>query len=329
MPLLEVPVSLLRTARRVASMSLLVVTTLPAVGSVARAADPAPDVSPGLSECVSANESSITLRGAHKLRQSRDRALVCAATTCPDAVRAVCRRRTLDLSAAIPTVVFVAKDTAGHDKVAVSVSMDGELLASRLDGTAIPVDPGQHTFSFEAAGEPKVEESFVISEGHKDRREIITFLAAATTSTASAAPTPAGQLVLTEPPATSGIAWNSQRIAAFATGGAGVLGIGLGAVFGGLASSDWSSAKSKCMGQPASCTTSPSSEGFKDESSASTKATVSTIGFIAGGALVAGGVTLFLTAPKTHGGPSSSARGIELVPAGGPGGAGLTLRGAF
>ncbi len=137
-------------------------STLPA-----RAADPS------MSECLTANESAIKLRGEHKLRQSRDQSLVCASSSCPGAVRDVCQARIRALSAAIPTVVFVAQDAGGHDVVAVRVSMDGEHVADRLDGTAVEVDPGQHTFRFEIPGQPAVERSLVVSEGQKNRRDVV------------------------------------------------------------------------------------------------------------------------------------------------------------
>ena len=40
----------------------------------------------------------------------------------------------------------------GGDIFAVRVSMDGAALVSRLDGSALAVDPGQHTFAFAADG---------------------------------------------------------------------------------------------------------------------------------------------------------------------------------
>jgi hypothetical protein len=324
MPVREMRLSF-PTPQRPLWLSLLVASTLSAAVRPSRAADPGLDVAsagtPGMSECLSANETSITLRRDHKLRQARDRALICAATTCPDAVRDVCRRRATELSEAIPTVVFVATDAAGHDEVAVHVSMDGETISDHLDGTAIPVDPGQRTFTFHVAGQPPVEHLFVISEGQKSRREVITF-GAVDPSASQGAPA-----ALVAPASTS--PWGSQRIAAIATGAVGIVGIGLGGIFGGLAASEWSSAKSACVGKSASCTTGTGA-GAADESSASSKATVSTVGFIAGGVLLAGGVVLFVTAPKASSPPASAAlHSLEIVPAAGPGGAWLTLRGAF
>jgi hypothetical protein len=136
----------IRPNRRPSLTTLAVMTVIVSAARPARAADPT------MSECLSANESAIKLRGDHKLRQARDQALTCSASTCPGEVRETCQLRVRDLNAAIPTIVFLAKDAAGQDIVAVKVLMDGEPIGDRLDGTAIAVDPGQHKFSFGAPG---------------------------------------------------------------------------------------------------------------------------------------------------------------------------------
>ena len=64
--------------------------------------------------------------------------------------------------------------------------MDGQPIAERLEGTALSIDPGAHTFTFETAGQANIEKQFVVHEGEKDRRERIVFGAPMVT----AAPTP-------------------------------------------------------------------------------------------------------------------------------------------
>jgi hypothetical protein len=333
MPLRNLPMNPNRLNRRAALTTLILLTVVVAAPRSASAANPT------MSECLSANENAIKLRGEHKLRQARDQALVCAASSCPGEVRETCQSRVRDLNAAVPTIVFLAKDGAGQDIVAVKVSMDGEPMGDRLDGTAMAVDPGQHRFTFEVAGQPPVERSLVISEGQKDRREAITLGASTASATASpgsvsaappsvAANSPASSAAAPTEPAAPGSPGGGQRVAGIVIGAAGVVGLGLGAVFGGLAASDWSNAKAACNGRPVSCTTSSNSPGFEDEGSATTKATISTVGFIAGGALVAGGIVVFVTAPKKSSSETpASARGVEFLPSVGPGGTGMWIRG--
>jgi hypothetical protein len=99
---------------------------------------------PTTSDCITAAESSIALRGDHKLRAAREQLLVCAARTCPRDIRAECLRRVDEVNASIPTVVFETKDGAGSDVTGVSVTMDGVSLSGRLEGMAISLDPGEH-----------------------------------------------------------------------------------------------------------------------------------------------------------------------------------------
>jgi hypothetical protein len=76
--------------------------------------------------------------------------------------------------------------------------------------------------------------------------------------------------------------------------GAGVVGVGLGAFFGLRAQSKNDDSLALCRpDDPSRCT----AEGKSLRDDAAGAATVSTIGFVAGGALLAGGVVLLLTAP--------------------------------
>ncbi len=119
--------------------------------------------------CVASYERAQVLRQKAELRQSRKELLVCAQAACPAATRADCEPWLVEVEHAIPTIVVSLKDASGNERTDVAVSADGELLASRLDGRPVPVDPGPHTLRFEAPGQPAVTESVVIHEGEKDR----------------------------------------------------------------------------------------------------------------------------------------------------------------
>ena len=128
---------------------------------------------PTHAECVAANEKAQALQNASKLRDARSQLLVCIVDACPDVVRRDCVQRLKDVEDATPTIVFGAKDGAGHDLVDVQVTMDGATVASRLDGTALQVDPGAHDFVFQTAGVDPLKQSFVIRQGEKDRHEVV------------------------------------------------------------------------------------------------------------------------------------------------------------
>jgi hypothetical protein len=248
---------------------------------------------PTISECLAANDKSIQLRNDHKLLTARKELLVCAAATCPGEVRKECMRRIDQVNTSLPTVVIEAKDGSGNDLTAVKVTMDGEVLAEKLDGSALSMDPGAHTFTFEVAGQPPMTKQLVIREGQKDRREALQFGAPPPLQTGPAttpAKTTANPAIETSVDRVSSSAGSSQRIIALVAGGVGVVGLGVGTIFGLKAMSKHSDANAKC---PGACNDQAGVELWND---ARTAGTISTIGFVVGGVGLATGTILWLTA---------------------------------
>jgi len=99
---------------------------------------------------------------------------------------------------------------------------------------------------------------------------------------------------------------SSQRAWGLGVGGAGVAGVVLGSVFGGLALSALGTAEGECKAPYNSCSTA----AVKERATEGTFASVSTGAFIAGGTLLAAGLILYFTAPKG----SSQAVGAQLSP---------------
>lgn len=242
-------------------------------------------------QCADADSKAQSLRADGKLSATRDQLQICSNPACPGIVRDDCAQRIDEVNRVQPTVVFTAKSGAGRDLVSVKVTMDGQPLTDKLDGHPLSVDPGDHTFVFETPGEAPVTQHFVLAESEKNRRETITIGKPPATPLTDAPST-------NEPKVDNGNpnAGKTQRILGLGIAGVGVAGVAVGAVFGLLASSSWSSAQSDCP----SSTTCKQPQAGDERSSALTKATVSTVGFVAGGVLVAGGAVLFFTAPKSH-----------------------------
>ncbi len=316
-----------RFPRAGVATALLLGALLP--GSIASADEP-----PTKEACIAANETAQDLQTAGKLRDARSKLLVCVAESCPGPLRQDCAQRMADVDKAAPTVVFVAKDAAGADLNAVRVTMDGHVLVESLNGTAIAVDPGEHRFFFEAAGLPLLDKTLVMKAGEKDRREFVVFSGAGASGPASAPPpngaAPAG------PPgpepaapnrpaetASTGSTGSSQRMIGLVLGGAGAVGLVVGGVFGILTKTTYDHALGSECGSAAgyadakTCT----AAGAQDVQSSHDLATVSTVGFIAGAALLGGGAYLFFTAPK--------ASAVSVAPAVGTRSAGLSVRGSF
>jgi hypothetical protein len=275
------------------------------IGAVGVFSPPAHAENPSIGECLSATEAATKLKSQHKLKASRAQLLVCSSASCPGEIRQECAKKIEEVNSAIPSIVFAVKNQAGKDVIAVKVTVDGQVVAERLDGSAIPIDPGAHDVTIEAEGQPPVNESLVVHEGEKDRRENITVGTPAKEATGPST----GGGTTTPPPGTGGEkppeegSGNGLRIAGLVTAGVGAVGLVLGGVFGGMASSAWSSAKNECgKGAPLSACTNP--QALKDHDAAVTDATISTVGFIAGGVLAAGGLTLFFIAPKGNSSPS-------------------------
>jgi len=269
--------------------------------------------------CIAASENEVALRKQDKLQDALKQLVICAAPSCSTEVQTECRRRLADVKAAIPTVVLRATDTAGNDLVAVDVTLDGVALTSTLNGHALPVDPGSHVLRFTAAGKPTVEKTVVFAEGEKDRRVVVAIGEAE-----AVVPAPVPVPVVVEPPRPPPPRTGPLYITGFIVGGAGVATVVVGAVFGGLAFSKWSSAEKDCNGTGGSCAGNSNPNAASTSRSAGTFADVSTATFIVGGALLATGVTLVLL-----GRPKSSATALSWSPAPIAHGGGLGLSGAW
>ncbi|HEX3598248.1 MAG TPA: hypothetical protein VHU80_24240 [Polyangiaceae bacterium] len=133
-------------------------------------------------QCASAYEKSQELRAAGSLKAAHDMLVVCAQDFCPAFVQSDCAQWLTEVSRDLPTIVIVAKDKAGEDTAAVAVTMDGNELMKQLDGKAVSVDPGPHSFKFELEGADAVEQQIVIRQGQKDRVVAVSFAPASSES---------------------------------------------------------------------------------------------------------------------------------------------------
>jgi len=260
--------------------------------------------------CYAASEREINLRKEGKLREARDQLVICAAPTCPADVSAECGRRIGVLNAALPTVILSATDASGNDALAVTVAIDGAPFATKLDGLALPIDPGSHTLTFTIAGKPPIDKTVLIREGEKDRHINVALAAPAQSS----------------PPSR----WTTQKTLALASAGVGVVGLGVGTAFGVIAGSDASTAKNDCPA--ATCTVAGRVSALSEHSSATTAGNVSTALFIVGGVGVAAGVVLWLTSPTAEKPPPATAPAVSrlhLTPSFTPLGGSMMLSGDF
>jgi hypothetical protein len=238
--------------------------------------------------CLDAASNGQKLQDAHKLLEARNQFRACAGAACPAAVQSDCAGWLDAVEKGIPTVVFTAKDASGGDLSAVKVTMDGTLLTASLDGSSLPVDPGEHRFTFETDGQGKVSRTILIVQGQKDRREQVAF------GQPGAGAAPPGS-PFAKPTADQGAGLGTQKVLALVAGGLGVVGVGVGTAFGVITMSKKSDAQNACAGS--TCTTMDGSSKWSDAASAGN---VSTIGFVAGGVALAGAAVLWFTAPSPN-----------------------------
>jgi hypothetical protein len=97
----------------------------------------------------------------------------------------------------------------------------------------------------------------------------------------------------------------TQRVLGVTVASVGVVGVIVGAVFGVISMSHKSEAEPYCVGDE--CT---EQQGVDAKHAAVVTGNLSTISFVVGGVLVAGGAVLWLTAPKTQSAPQSAKVGV-------------------
>ncbi len=268
-------------------------------------------------ECIDANVDAQSLRKAGKLVASRAALRLCTSTSCPGPVRDDCAQRLGELDAVLPSIVFHAKGPSGTGVTNVRVTVDGEPLAEKLDGTALVVDPGEHTFTFVEAGGAPIIMRLVVREGERGRHEQVTLPPA---RGPTRPPEDGGPDVLRERPSAAG---TGRRTTAIIVGGAGVVGLGVGGLLAGLAASKSSSSRTNC---PSTANCPDRRQSVADHDSAVSLATGSTIAVVVGSAVVATGVVLYFTAPR---GMQSSANTLTVAPRATGDGGGIAVTGRF
>jgi hypothetical protein len=102
------------------------------------------------------------------LREAKELYLACSKVICGAFMRPECTTKYTQLQSDVPSVIPVVTDEAGAVKPDVQVKMDGELLTSRLDGRALPVDPGMHEFTFATDAGVIATEKIMIVAGQRN-----------------------------------------------------------------------------------------------------------------------------------------------------------------
>lgn len=208
----------------------------------------------------------------------------------------VAREKAQALEPRVPRIVI--EISPGSQVSGLAVTRDGAPVDESMFGRPILVDPGQYTIEATAPGKRPFHSTINV-QGDGTKVSV-----------------PVRLLDLEDfgkrdeiggPPPPKPSSFGPQRIGATVVAVAGIGGVVVGTVFG----LDAKSAYDKAMGDPSLCPTKKTcyAAGKKLVDTAQMDATISTIGFVAGGVLVAGGVVLFATGGPGKQPPSTGSSG--------------------
>lgn len=186
------------------------------------------------------------------------------------------------------------------------VRMDGRSLGAALVGSAIPVDPGEHTIEVGAPGRQTWKTTVKVEAKAGVTKVTVPALAAL--------PSPPSA-----PPPVEERGWSTQRTVGIAVGGVGVVGVVIGAVFGGKTLAKAGDAKGHCTAALNQC----DATGLTLEHDAQGTANVSNAAFAIGGAALVAGVVIFATAPSGAAKAKGVGARLTLMPSG------VSLRGEW
>jgi hypothetical protein len=214
--------------------------------------------------------------------------------------------------------------TAESDVAGLEVKRDGVAVGHAEFGLPIPVDPGTHVVEAHAPKKKPWSSQVDVAAKQTDARVTVSLAddaAALAVSSRAPAVSPNAATLSTgaeAPPATQTQGSSAQKTIAWVALGVGVVGVGVGTVFGLQAKS-----KNDEALQPNNCPTSMrcTQNGLNLTDDAKSAATISTIGFVAGGVALAAGAVLWITAP--------SKSGVYVAPSVGSSFQGATLAGRF
>jgi hypothetical protein len=213
------------------------------------------------------------------------------------------------------------------------VKCDGEPLDPKLWGTPVAVDPGEHHVDVSAKG--KIARSYVVRLAGAGTVEILI-------DKLEDARAPVAAVVKPEPARARAASVSAvpvapveeshggaQRAIGLTLVGAGVVGLGAGAYFGGKALSESAEGRRACTTTP--CSAASKADADDANARAKTSMTTSIVSIAAGTGALAIGTVVYLMAPSstTRGAAPSTRMTARIVPAVSPTEASVGVIGAF
>lgn len=194
-----------------------------------------------------------------------------------------------ELDELTPRIPLLRIDVEGALESEVRVSLDGAPMSAVFLGEERPVNPGSHRIVGEL-GEQRKEQNVTLDEREKKRIALEFRSAPAATGASGAAAATKGEAPASNPKAVADDPPTTTRTLAYVALGAGGVGLLTGGITGFLALNKKQSLDDSDDCRDGKCLTSEEDE----VESFRTLRTVSTVSFIAGGALAATGIVLLL-----------------------------------
>jgi len=224
----------------------------------------------------------------------------------------VARERAASLAQRLSKLTIVspgAEATTGLE-----IRRDGAVVGRALWGTAIPVDPGAHVLEASAPGKKPWQGTAQVTGDNASVVATIPVLEDAPPGKTTPAPASVGADV--------GASGSGRRTLGLVVGAVGVVGLGIGTGFALSAKSKYDESVGLCRADDKNLCPGP---GVTVRDQARSAGNLATVAFGVGGAALIAGAVLFFTAPAT----SSETPRVRVVPAAGPGQAGLVVVGAY
>jgi len=120
-------------------------------------------------KCLAAYVAGQDAREKGRLRDARVELETCGQDHCPTAVRKDCVEWLAQVTSSLPSVVVASVDDEGKEITNATITLDGQPFSMARDGRAVPIDPGPHTFKFDAPEHEPQTVEIVILEGQKNR----------------------------------------------------------------------------------------------------------------------------------------------------------------
>ncbi len=118
--------------------------------------------------CVEGHLRAQSQRIGGELVEAQENLRLCASKDCPEIVQRDCVKWLEELEGQVPTVIFEAFDEQGALRD-VRVTRDGQVVAGRLDGTALEINPGTYDFVFQMSDGRRRIQRVLVREADRNR----------------------------------------------------------------------------------------------------------------------------------------------------------------